>query len=117
MSDPASRQAALIAAAALIGPAIPPAMVVNRPHEAVTALTRMADLLVPWLEAEARDGWESRRPYQRSRALCHRHHRLRYARDRVVVRCLPAAGRHPCSGPHAYRIRAESARDEIGRAH
>jgi TRAP-type C4-dicarboxylate transport system permease large subunit len=56
MSDPASRQAALIAAAALIGPAIPPAMVVNRPHEAVTALTRMADLLVPWLEAEASDG-------------------------------------------------------------
>jgi hypothetical protein len=50
MSDPASRQAALIAAAALIGPAIPPAMVVNRPHEAATALTRMADLLLPWLE-------------------------------------------------------------------
>jgi TRAP-type C4-dicarboxylate transport system permease large subunit len=52
MSDPASRQAALIAAAALIGPAIPPSMVVNRPHEAATALTRMADLLLPWLEGE-----------------------------------------------------------------
>jgi hypothetical protein len=50
MSGPAGRQAALIAAAALIGPAIPPAMVVNRPHEAATALTRFADLLMPWLE-------------------------------------------------------------------
>jgi hypothetical protein len=41
---------ALIAAATLVGPSIPPALVVNRPHEAATALTRMADLLLPWLE-------------------------------------------------------------------
>lgn len=50
MPDPASRQAALVAAAMLVGPSIPPALVVNRPHEAATALTRMADLLMPWLE-------------------------------------------------------------------
>ena len=52
VSDPASRQAALVAAAALIGPAVPAVMVVNRPGEAATALTRMADLLLPWLEAD-----------------------------------------------------------------
>ena len=51
MADPADRRAALIAAAGLVGPTIPPAVVVNRPAEAATALTRMADLLLPWLEA------------------------------------------------------------------
>jgi hypothetical protein len=51
MPDPVSRQAALIAAAMLVGPAIPSTVVVNRPQEAATALTRMADLLLPWLEA------------------------------------------------------------------
>ena len=51
MPDLASRQAALIAAACLIGPAVPAVMVVNRPEEAATALTRMAALLLPWLEA------------------------------------------------------------------
>ena len=51
VSDPADRRAALIAAAGLVGPTIPPAVVVNRPSEAATALTRMADLLLPWLEA------------------------------------------------------------------
>lgn len=51
MPDPENRRAALIAAACLIGPTIPPALVVNRPNEAVTALTRIAGLLEPWLEA------------------------------------------------------------------
>jgi TRAP-type C4-dicarboxylate transport system permease large subunit len=50
MASPEARCAALTAAAALTGPAIPPAVVINRPHEAATALTRMADLLLPWLE-------------------------------------------------------------------
>lgn len=52
MPDPASRQAALIASAMLVGPSIPPGVVANRPAEAATALTRMADLLIPWLEGD-----------------------------------------------------------------
>ena len=52
MAGPEARRAALAAAAAMVGPAIPSAVVVNRPHEAATALTRMADLLLPWLEGE-----------------------------------------------------------------
>lgn len=51
MADPESRRAALIAAASLIGPSIPPALAANRPLEAATACTRMAALLLPWLEA------------------------------------------------------------------
>lgn len=50
------RQAALIAAAVMIAPAMPPGMVVARPSEAATALTRMADFLLPWLEAEQDSG-------------------------------------------------------------
>lgn len=50
MASPETRCAALIAAAGLVGPSIPPAVVANRPHEAATALTRMADLLLPWLD-------------------------------------------------------------------
>lgn len=50
--DQARHGIALIAAACLIGPTIPPALVVNRPNEAATALTRMADLLIPWLEGD-----------------------------------------------------------------
>lgn len=47
------RRAALIAAAALLGPAMPRALLQDRSGDAATAVTRMADLLLPWLANEA----------------------------------------------------------------
>jgi hypothetical protein len=61
MASPETRCAALAAAAALVGPSIPPAVVANRPHEAATALTRMADMLLPWLK----DAPEAEEPPER----------------------------------------------------
>lgn len=52
MTDPQARRAALIAAACLIGPTVPGGIVDRRPDEAAKALTRMADMLLPWLEDE-----------------------------------------------------------------
>jgi hypothetical protein len=45
-----ARSAALIAAAAFIGPTAPRGVVDRRPEAAAQAVTRMADLLLPWLE-------------------------------------------------------------------
>ena len=47
-----ARQAALLAAAAVVGPSIPAGVVNRKPGEAATAVTRLAELLLPWLEGE-----------------------------------------------------------------
>jgi hypothetical protein len=49
-ATPASRQAALVAAAALIGPAVPGGIVNRKPGEAATATIRLAEMFLPWLE-------------------------------------------------------------------
>jgi pimeloyl-ACP methyl ester carboxylesterase len=46
----ASRRAALVAAAALIGPAAPPGKVDRHPDQAATATIRIAEMFLPWLE-------------------------------------------------------------------
>jgi hypothetical protein len=45
-----SRCAAVIAAAALIGPTVPGGIVDHHPDEAATAAIRVAELLLPWIE-------------------------------------------------------------------
>jgi hypothetical protein len=46
----ASRRAALIAAAALIGPSAPGGITDRHPDEAATAVVRVAEMWIPWLE-------------------------------------------------------------------
>ena len=46
----ASRRAALIAAAALIGPTVPGGILDRHPDEAATAVVRIAEMWIPWLE-------------------------------------------------------------------
>lgn len=46
-----SRRAALVAAAALIGPSAPPGYTDRYPDEAATAAVRVAEMFLPWLES------------------------------------------------------------------
>jgi hypothetical protein len=49
-ASPESRRAALVAAAALIGPTVPGGIVDRHPDEAATAVVRVAGMFLPWLE-------------------------------------------------------------------